>query len=302
MDPVELVEAALLALKSHGIYGASSMACTAREVGALRKLEDRSRIGFRVACYASHSDWRLLAGSGGLEWRVVGVKLFADGSLGARTAALTTDYSDDPGNKGKLLMDKKSIAAEAVEAAGHGLRVAVHAIGDAALEEVLEAHRLLGEPSWLRIEHASIASPSQVEKLGAQSLWVAAQPRFRVSDWWRGKRLGSRIDWSYRYRSMMLRGARLALSTDAPVEPFDPIETLRAAVGLCGNLGLCPESENLRPREALQAYTLTAAHASGGPASVLGRIEKGAPAALALFSEDPTTMTGLAKAKVKGVT
>ena len=302
LDPVGLVARAVEALRERGVYGVSSMACGVREARALEALEASGRLGLRVACYASRSDWRLLAGRRGSSWAVVGVKLFADGSLGARTAALSSDYSDDPGNRGVLLMDRRAIAAEAAEAAGHGLRVAVHAIGDAALEEVLEAHRLLGEPSWLRVEHASVASPSQVERLGSQGLWVVAQPRFRVSDWWRGKRLGGRTGWSYRYRSMMLRGARLALSTDAPVEPYDPIETLRAATGLCGDEELCPGSENLRPREALQAYTLAAAHASGGPVAGLGRLEKGAPAALALFSDDPTSPSGLARARVTGVT
>lgn len=301
LDPVSLVERALEALADSGVYGASSMACTLREARALRELEARGALPLRVACYASRVEWRLLAGTAGNSWSVVGLKLFADGSLGARTAALTDGYSDDVGNRGLLLMDRRAIAREAVEAGSHGLRVAVHAIGDAALEEVLEAHRLLGEPSWMRVEHASVASPSQVARLGGQGLWVAAQPRFRVSDWWRSKRLGGRTGWSYRYRSMLLAGARLALSTDAPVEPHDPLETLRAATGLCGNPELCPEGENLRPREALNAYTLTAAHASGGPVALLGRLERGSPVALALFTDDPTSLTGLARARVKGV-
>jgi len=300
-NPADLVSSALKTLEAAGVYGVSSMACTSREARALREAEARGALRVRVSCYASRGEWRLLAGAGGGNWSVVGVKLFADGSLGARTAALTRDYADDPGNKGVLLMDRRAIAVEAAEAAGHGLRTAVHAIGDAALEEVLEAHRLLGEPAWMRVEHASVASPRQVERLGSQGLWVAAQPRFRVSDWWRSKRLGSLTEWSYRYRSMMLRGVRLALSTDAPVEPVNPVETLKAAVGVCSERSLCPESENLRPREALQAYTLTAAHASGGPAAALGRIERGAPAALTLFTDDPLNPTSLARAETRGV-
>ncbi|MCE4611010.1 MAG: amidohydrolase [Desulfurococcales archaeon] len=297
MDPIDLVSRALGELRSYGVYGASSMACGAREIEALEKLEAKGPLGVRVACYASSED---LLGLSGREWRVVGLKLFADGSLGARTARLREDYSDSPGTRGLLLLDSERIAERGERLLRAGFRLAVHAIGDEALDNVVEAYRRLGGGGRLRVEHASVAWDEQVEALAELGVWVVAQPHFKVSDWWIEKRLGGRARLAYRLRSMRLAGVRLAFSTDAPVEPLDPVETLRAAVGLC-NEPACRAEESLRPREALEAYTLNAALASGGPVRALGAIEKGRPAFLAVSTEDPRGLSGLERARVRGL-
>ena len=297
LDPVDLVSRALRALESAGVYGASSMACGAREVEALRRLEEGGGLRVRVSCYASSED---LLGASGRLWSVVGVKLFADGSLGARTARLSFDYSDSPGSRGMLLLDSKAIAERGSRVVGAGFRLAVHAIGDEALSHVLEAFERLGGGGRLRVEHASVAGDGHIDAMAELGVWVVVQPRFRVSDWWIDRRLGPKLWMAYRFRSMLLRGARLALSTDSPVEPLDPAETLRAAVGLCRQPSCRPE-ESLRPREALEAYTLRAALASGGRVAELGSMERGRPAALAAFSEDPRSLSGLERARVWGV-
>ena len=297
MDPVDLVSRALRELRSYGVYGASSMACGAREVEALEKLEARGSLGVRVACYASSED---LLGRSGREWSVVGLKLFADGSLGARTARLREGYSDSPGTRGLLLLDSEGIAERGGRLLKAGFRLAVHAIGDEALDHVLEAYRRLGGSGGLRVEHASVAWDEQIEALAELGVWVVAQPHFRVSDWWIERRLGGRARLAYRLRSMKLAGVRLAFSTDSPVEPLDPVETLKAAVGLCREPACRPE-ESLRPREALEAYTLNAALASGGPVRALGVIERGRPALLAASTEDPRSPGGLGRARVRGL-
>ena len=300
LDPMALVERALAEMVKHGVYGASSMACSSREMSALEDLESRGLLRAAIACYAARGSMGEV-GRGGSLWRVVGLKLFADGSLGARTARLSRDYSDAPGVRGKLLLASREIVALARPLVEKGFRVAVHAIGDEALAHVAEAFERLGGGGRLRVEHASVAGDREVAALGDLGVWVVVQPRFRVSDWWIDRRLGDRLWMAYRFRSLLAAGARLALSTDSPVEPIDPAETLRAAAGLCSQPS-CRGEESLRPREALEAYTLRAAHASGGPVARLGRVEKGAPAALALATGDPRSLKDLKSLSIKGLT
>jgi predicted amidohydrolase YtcJ len=282
------VEMAVKALASAGIAGVSSLSCTPAEARALRKLEMMRSLPVRVSCYPDYPRLEELLREGrGRRWSVVGIKLYADGSLGARTAYLREPYSDDPGNRGVLLLRASDIRGRAEKAVARGLRVATHAIGDAALDEVIEAYESLGECGLCRVEHASIAWPSQIRALASLGVYVVVQPRFRVSDWWIDKRLGThRLRAAYPHASMLRAGVKLALSTDAPVEPYQPWETFRAAVGPCSEPACRPE-EYLKPREVIEAYTRLAAEASGGPAGRVGRLCRGAPAALAYTPSNP---------------
>ena len=282
-DITGLVEQGARHVASHGVVGVSSMSCTLRELEALLKLEERGVLPLRVACYMDPSEpapWPR-----GALATPVGVKLFADGSLGARTAYLSEPYSDDPGNRGKLLLSSREIRAVARRWAAKGYRVAVHAIGDAALDEAIRGLEGL-PPGSARVEHASIARDRQIRALASQGIYAVVQPHFRVSDWWIDRRLGARLPLAYRLRSMSRAGVWLALSTDSPVEPVDPVETMRAARGLCREPA-CREEESLGFRESLYHYTRAAARASGGPVRMLGRLGPGAPAALAWTPGDP---------------
>ena len=108
-----------------------------------------------------------------------------------------------------------------------------------------------------------------------------------MGDWWIERRLGpGRLRLAYRFASMAGAGVPVALSTDAPVEPYDPWETLRAALGLCGEPACLPH-ESLSPGEAFEAYTRTAAGAAGGPLEGAGALEPGAPALLAWSPRHP---------------
>ncbi|MEB3851931.1 MAG: amidohydrolase [Desulfurococcales archaeon] len=283
------VEVAVEALSSAGIAGVSSMSCTPSEARALRNLEMMGILKVRVSCYPDARRLEEVAAEGrGRLWGVVGVKLYADGSLGARTAYLREPYSDDPGNRGLRLLNAREIAGMGREALSRGFRVAVHAIGDAALDEVIEAYETLGgDCRYCRVEHASIAWPRQIGRLASMGVRVAVQPRFRVSDWWIERRLGpGRLAAAYPFASMVRAGVRLALSTDSPVEPYQPWETFQAAVGNCSQPACRPE-ESLSPRQVIEAYTIRAAEASGGPAGKIGRICRGAPAVLAYTPSDP---------------
>ncbi len=184
-----------------------------------------------------------------------------------------------------LLLDPGELRKIAGRVLSAGLRVAVHAIGDAALDAVLDALEPLDPGGQVRIEHASIAWDDQIERIASLGVQVVAQPRFRVSDWWIDRRLGERVRLAYRLRSLH-KAALLALSTDAPVEPIEPWETLAAATGQCSQPA-CTPRESLSWREAFHAYTRNSALAAWGPAALLGTLEPGAPASVSWTPSDP---------------
>jgi len=221
---------------------------------------------------------------------VVGLKVFADGSFGARTAALREPYSDDPGNSGVLLADRNALL-RSLEAAGRaGLQLAVHAIGDRALEEVVAAAKASG--AHLRVEHASLAPPDLLSELAELGLWVSAQPRFVISDWWIVSRLGrERARWAYPFRSFLERGIGLSFSSDAPVEPCNPFEGVYAAVTRGSLEGLeiaeLTAGEALSWEEALRCYTETAPRLLG---EQLGRLSPGYRADFVVVDRDPLSV------------
>ncbi len=269
---------ALNALWEAGVSGFSSMSCSPMEYKALRRLEDEGTLRHRVSCYPDHHRLREFPADSSRNIgmvRIVGVKLFADGSFGARTAALHDDYADDPGNKGRLLLTSRDIERIGKEVLSRGLRVATHAIGDEAIGEVLDAYENLGIEDKGRIEHFSLAGDHEISRAARLGVYVVVQPYFRIADWWLEKRLGSeRTRLAYRFRRMISKGVRIAFSTDSPVDPYDPIETLWASYSRC-NTPLCNNEEALSPSEAFYAYTLSAAHASGGPVVELVNREEG---------------------------
>ena len=286
--PTGEIRSTLQALHDSGVQAVSSMSCTRWEARGLETIESQAGgLPVKVSCYPDYD--QLLGGGweaplGGRDWSIVGVKLYADGSLGARTAFLSEPYTDDPGTRGLQLLDRGSLERRVREATGRGLRVAVHAIGDAAIDTVAEAYAsACGEPRTCRVEHASLPSTASIRVFRAVQAGVAVQPRFRVSDWWAVRRLGAR-------RSHMLYPLRLlhhaleglvSYSTDSPVEPFEPWKTVRAALGVdCAWQESCSPGWNVPLGSAINAYTIVAALNSGGPASLLGSLEKGRPARL----------------------
>ncbi len=286
LDEKTLVEEAARALARAGVAGVSSMACSDGEIQALLELDSQGRLPVRVSCYANKENYTRYLNAGGRRFRVVGLKLFADGSLGARTAALSRGYADDPGNRGRLLLDYKEIVALGGDVLAKGGRIAVHAIGDAALAEVLEAYSILEPRLRGRIEHASVAPHSMIREIARLHVYTVIQPRFRLSDWWLTKRLGPLAGDAYPFKRMRDAGVKLAVSTDAPVEDYRPWMTFRVAVGDCDGRP-CAGGESLDPRDVIAYYTVEAARASGGPVGELGRIESNAPAALAYTGSSP---------------
>ncbi len=191
---------------------------------------------------------------GGARITVAGVKTFVDGSLGGRTAYLREPYSDSEG-RGTLLKSYEDLlrlwrrARELIPDAG----LAIHAIGDAALEEVIKFTRIAGRSEGIRVEHASVAPPDIIDDLSQLSIKVAVQPHFLVSDWWVERRLGRRARWAYPFRSMLKAGIALYGSSDYPVEPINPYLGMSAACtrGMLQYLGL---AEALSTEDSVKLY------------------------------------------------
>lgn len=183
--------------------------------------------------------------AGGPTVRFGGWKGFADGSLGARTAALRSPYSDDPSTQGMTVGAGWDEMAETAVALGG--QVAVHAIGDLAVERTLALAARLG-PGTVRIEHASVADPAQVARMAEIGVACSVQPSFAVSDApWIEDRLGpERVTWAYPFASLLAAGVELRGGSDAPIESFDPFDGIRDAC--------LPRPEALHPAQAVDLY------------------------------------------------
>jgi predicted amidohydrolase YtcJ len=231
---------------------------------------------------------------------IAGVKAFLDGSLGARTAALSEPYSDDPDdpeNRGLLLYSKEQLEELVRGAEATGLQVMLHAIGDRAVGAALDAYETgaaPGNPLRHRIEHLEYASPEQLDRMKDLRVTASMQPNFIVQ--WSGpggmneQRLGSqRAPASEALRDVWGRGIPLAFGSDNM--PFGPL------YGLHGAVHHPVEDQQLPPMVALRAYTAGSAWAVHAD-RWLGTIEVGKAADMALLDTDPDEAEDLIRVKV----
>jgi len=163
------------------------------------------------------------------------VKLYGDGALGSRGAALKTHYHDDVHNKGKMLFDHNFYREWVSLCNANGFQVNTHCIGDRANQSMLAMYQdVLGganDKRW-RIEHAQVLTENDVDRFGRFNILPSVQPTHATSDMpWAEDRLGpDRIDGSYAYRSLLDQNGLVLLGTDFPVEGIDPLRTFYAAV------------------------------------------------------------------------
>lgn len=267
-----------------------------------KELKPRIRAYLNLEAFMKLSELGVRApiGFGNGKVKVVGVKLFADGSLGARTAYLSDPYEDLPETRGMKLLDSSKVAEIVALAEGLGYQVAVHAIGDAALDIVLEGYK--GVKGRHRIEHLSVVRDDQLSRLQEVGVVGVVQPHFVLSDWWVVRRVGvRRSNWVYRFKTLS-KYIPISLSTDAPVEPIDPWENIYAAVTRGESEGIelarYTESEKLSVVEALHYYTYGSAYALREEES-LGRLEPGYQADMAVLADDPLTLPAEDVRKIK---
>ena len=237
-------------------------------------------------------------GLGGGLLTVRTVKLYADGALGSRGAALLEPYSDDPGNKGLLVTPPTEILEAARFALSHGFQVATHAIGDRADRVVLDTYEVAlsehpeAKDPRFRIEHAQILDGADIPRFGKLGVLAAMQGIHCPSDRpWAPTRLGeARVaEGAYAWRKLLASGAHIMNGTDAPVEDVSPIQNFHATVTRQDASGQPPggwdPDQKLTREEALRTMTLDAAYGSFAEGEK-GSIEVGKLADLVVLSQD----------------
>ena len=230
---------------------------------------------------------------------VRGVKMYIDGALGSRGAALIEPYSDDPKNLGLLVSTGDHLEDVARRALAAGFQVGIHAIGDRGGLVAIDAmERALGGPkpeARFRLEHSQVLRVQDIQRMARLGIIASMQPTHATSDMpWAGDRVGpARLAGAYAWRKVLDAGGRLALGSDFPVESADPRLGLYAAVArqdLQGNPpgGWLP-GERLTREEALKGFTLDAAWSLFLDKEV-GSLATGKRADLVVFARDPMTV------------
>ncbi|MCE2490670.1 MAG: amidohydrolase [Anaerolineae bacterium] len=274
---------------------------------ALQILRERGELGLRVTkqinCeWFDHALRSGLRSGFGDDWLRIGAqKIFADGALGARTALMLAPYEGEPDNLGVAVVEREEMQALVSRASADGFATSIHAIGDRAVHDVLDVFEIARKeeagrgqaPTDLRhrIEHVQIIHPGDVFRLASLGLVASMQPLHATSDYLAAERgWGERVRWSYNIRAQLDLGARVALGSDSPVEPIEPLKSFYAAItrrrpdGSPGPEGWLPELR-LTPEETLQGFTLGPAWATNMDER-LGRLAPGYLADLVLLDRD----------------
>ncbi|MEA2560476.1 MAG: hypothetical protein QOH06_1980 [Acidobacteriota bacterium] len=223
-----------------------------------------------------------------------GVKLYADGALGSRGAALLEPYSDDPDNLGLMVSTGAHLEDVSRRAAQAGFQVGIHAIGDRGSLVAIDAMEkaIAGKPdARFRLEHTQVTRVQDLQRMAKLGIIASMQPTHATSDMaWADERLGDgRLERAYAWRKVLDFGGKLALGSDFPVESADPRLGLYAAVtrqDLAGQpAGGWLPGERLTREEALRGFTLDAAWSLFLEKEV-GSLEVGKRADLVVFARD----------------
>ncbi|NLK19589.1 MAG: amidohydrolase family protein, partial [Synergistaceae bacterium] len=221
-----------------------------------------------------------------------GLKIYLDGSLGGRTAALSAPYADDRGEEGRLNWTDGKVLRLLREARERGVQTMLHAIGDRALDQALrclgQVYEELGKPSLPdRINHVMVARPDQRRRLAELGVYCDIQPAFVPSDMNMAEsRLGAdRLPWAYSWKSLLDEGLVMAASSDAPVESVNPWESVAHLMERKGPQGVFRPGERLSLEEALPLFTSNP-WKMVGLEGFSGRLEAGCAADVAVLDRD----------------
>ena len=271
---------------------------------ALRELDLEGRLKVRIGQQCSIPNPALLRtffengynhGWGNDKYRIVCVKLFTDGSLGARTAALRNPYNDNPSTKGIEIMTQDEINELVLISHKNNCQVAIHAIGDKAIEMSLDAienaQNKYPSPNLRHgIVHCQITDEELLNRIKQLNVITYIQPIFIdydmniVYD-----RVGNNLaKTSYAWKTMIDKGIHTSFGTDCPVEKFDTMPNIYTAVarkGIGDNKMVYLPNEKLSMERALKAYTIEGAYASGEE-NIKGSITVGKLADFILLNKD----------------
>lgn len=288
-----LNHAAALGLTTLHSCSASSLGME-EELGLYQVLLDEDRLRCRV--YSTHDELSQPSMGGVLGngfVRFEGFKLFLDGSLGARTAAISFPYADDPDTKGMLIHELEVLIEKLCESTRREDHILVHAIGDRAIDQMLDAIEktcsIFPDPRYpYLLNHVEIIRPDQIERMKKLPVACVIQPTYVPSDIdMVPTRLGENQKFACVWKDLVDAGLLLCGSSDAPIESLDPLEGIWALVNRTsydGKRTWRPE-QRLTLDEALHLYTTNPAKAHA-TWDWNGSITPGKAADLVIFDRD----------------
>lgn len=309
-DILDMMRLSMKALNAYGItscqsddYGAFSGSDWKTVKSAFEALEEAGEMTVRVYEQSNFTSLEALkafidegnvTGAGSDMFKCGPLKMLGDGALGAHTAYLTKPYLDAPETRGLPVFDQKTMNEMVLYAHEHGMQAAVHAIGDACLDSVLEAYEKAIQKNPRTdhrhgIVHCQITRADQLKKIRDLNLHVYAQAIFVDYDSHIVRtRVGEELaGTSYNWKTLMQMGATVSNGTDCPVELPDALKCIQLAVtrkSIDGTEYLPKEAFTVR--EAIDSYTKWSAYASFDEA-VKGQIKPGMLADFVVLGKNP---------------
>jgi predicted amidohydrolase YtcJ len=295
-ERLEMADAASRHFASLGITTCADADMLPEAFTAFQAAERERRLNVRVSgLFAREAfDWLIEGEVAGSTWmRVQGIKIFADGGMSSRTAAIDGTYPVPPYGSGILFWERDELAEMIRGFDRSGFQVAVHAQGDRGIQTVLEAyqevlHGQSGNPRRHRIEHGGAMYPHLIEKAARLGIVVVSQPGFLsiLGDGFR-EAFGDRGNLLYPFRSLRQAGVTVAGSSDAPVITASPLLGMRDAVLRKTRSGqVLGSGEQLTALEALEIYTRAGAFALRREGEI-GSLEPGKLADFVVLEANP---------------
>jgi predicted amidohydrolase YtcJ len=326
-DMREAIRRATAECASVGLTSVQEMGVDSSQVALYKKMIDENNFPLRV--YAAIDGpgelWNTmkrggkLVGYGNNKLTIGALKLYVDGALGSRGAALIEPYSDDPNNRGLTMYAKEQLQNMVDEALTHGFQVCTHAIGDRANHIILDVYesslaKYHIPNARLRVEHAQVLSPEDIPRFKKLEILPSMQPTHCTSDMnWAEARLGpKRIRGAYAWRSLLRTGVIIPAGSDFPVESPNPFFGIYAACTRQDKMGIPKNiddvrryfqssaegfsdtmafvngwytSEKMTRQEAVRGFTSWAAYASFEE-NLKGTLERGKLADFIIISKD----------------
>ena len=298
------LDSALAALAKVGLTSVHDAGIKVAQDDLYRDYADHGKLTTRVYAMIGDTgaDFDELAKEGPLKsyandvYALAAVKLYADGALGSRGAALLSPYSDMPSTKGLLFHPDGEMLAKMNKAMKAGYQVNIHAIGDAGNRQILDAYAQLipkynNAPLRHRIEHAQVVALDDIPRFKTLGVIPSMQPTHATSDQNMAEhRVGhERIKGAYAWRTFLEQGSKIACGSDFPVESPNPFEGLHAAVTRQNNAGVPAggwyKNQAMTINEAFRCFTLDAAYAAHQE-DVIGSLEPGKWADFILVDRD----------------